>query len=78
MGYAHTARLEKSFFGGLFSHYAEARVEQFRRGIYAKTVREMERLSDTQLNDIGVSRDNIKECAYQSVYHHRPYQSGAA
>lgn len=77
MGTAQTVTPQKSLFFGLFSNYAEARVEQFRRRIFAKTVRELEALSDKQLDDIGVPRDKIKERAYQSVYAHQPYQQAA-
>ncbi|WP_037313588.1 DUF1127 domain-containing protein [Ruegeria halocynthiae] len=74
MGYAHTVAPQKGLFFGMFSNYAEARVEHFRRGIYAKTVRELESLSDKHLCDIGMSRSEVKERAYQSVYHQQPYQ----
>ncbi len=74
MGYAQTVSPQKGLFFGLFSNYAEARVEHFRKGIFAKTVRELEQLSDKQLEDIGIPREEIKERAYQSVYLKQPYQ----
>jgi uncharacterized protein YjiS (DUF1127 family) len=74
MEYSHTADLQKGLFFGLFSNHAEAKVEQFRRGIYSKTVRKLERLSDDQLCDIGIPRGEIKQRVYQSVYHNTPYQ----
>ncbi|MEX0327409.1 MAG: DUF1127 domain-containing protein [Ruegeria sp.] len=69
-----TVRPQSGLFAGLFADYAEARVEQFRRKHFAKTVRELERLSDQQLSDIGVPRDEIKQRAYDSVYHQKPYK----
>ncbi|WP_170766406.1 DUF1127 domain-containing protein [Ruegeria lacuscaerulensis] len=74
MGTAQTITPQKGLFFGLFSNYAEVRVEQFRRRIYADTVQKLENLSDKQLQDIGIPRDEIKERAYQSVYHKQPYQ----
>ncbi len=70
MEYTHTSTPYRGFFAGLFSNYAEARVEQFRKQLFAKTVRQLEGLSDKQLNDIGVPRDEIRQRAYQSVYEH--------
>ncbi|SLN47358.1 DUF1127 domain-containing protein [Ruegeria meonggei] len=74
MGYAQTVTPQKGLFFGLFSDYAEARVEHFRRRVYGKTVHHLEALSDKQLNDIGVPRAEIKDRAYQSAYHQQPYQ----
>ncbi|WP_170336493.1 DUF1127 domain-containing protein [Ruegeria arenilitoris] len=65
-------KAQKGLFGGLFANYAEARVENFRRRIYTKTVRELEQLSDQRLQDIGIPRSEIHRRAYQSVYHHEP------
>ncbi|WP_299899449.1 DUF1127 domain-containing protein [uncultured Ruegeria sp.] len=59
---------------GLFSNYADAKVEHFRRRIFSKTVRDLEKLDDLQLADIGVQRDQIKRCAYESVYNNKPYR----
>ncbi len=75
MEYTQTSTPYRGFFAGLFSNYSEARVEQFRTQLFAKTVRQLERLSDKQLDDIGVPRDQIKQRAYQSVYEHVPYGS---
>ena len=72
MGYAQTATPQKGLFFGMFSNYAEARVELYRRGIFAKTVRSLEQLTDRQLDDIGVPRSEIKQRAYQSVYEGKP------
>lgn len=73
MGYAQTVNPQKGLFFGLFSNYAEVRVEQFRRKIYGQTVRTLEKLSDQQLADIGIPRDEIKRRAYQSVYEQMPF-----
>lgn len=76
MTYAQTAEVQKKpFFWGLFDTYAEAKVETFRRKRLAKTIRDLERLSDRQLQDIGVPRGEIRQQAYQSVYHNRPYRA---
>ena len=64
----------RNVFTAMFANYAEARTEHFRRGIFARTVRELEKLNDRQLRDIGVPRDEIKQRAYQSVYHGVPYR----
>lgn len=74
MGYAQTISPQKGLFFGLFSNYAEVRVEQFRRSIFAQTVRELEQLSDRQLQDIGVPRSEIRDRAYRSVYLNQPYR----
>ncbi|CUK07084.1 hypothetical protein RUE5091_02890 [Ruegeria denitrificans] len=73
MGYAQTVTTQKGLFFGLFSDYAEARVENYRRDIFAQSVRALEKLSDRQLEDIGIPRSEIKQRAYQSVYHNQPY-----
>lgn len=69
-----TVKPNRNVFATMFADYAEARTEQFRRNIFAKTVRELEGLSDSQLSDIGIPRDEIKQRAYQSVYHGAPYR----
>lgn len=76
MAYAHTATPQKGLFFGMFSNYAEARVERFRRRIFANTVWTLEGLNDRQLKDIGIDRSEIKKRAYESVYHQQPYQQG--
>ncbi|WP_170479418.1 DUF1127 domain-containing protein [Ruegeria arenilitoris] len=74
MEYTNKVTPQSSVFAGLFSDFAEARVEQFRRRLFSKTVNELRRLSDQQLDDIGVPRDQIERKAYESVYNHRPYR----
>ncbi|MEM1005028.1 MAG: DUF1127 domain-containing protein [Pseudomonadota bacterium] len=74
MAYASTAEAGSGLFNGLFAKYSEAKVEHFRRRIYSKTVRDLENLSDRQLADIGVPRDQIKQRAYASVYQGAPYR----
>ncbi len=73
MEHIHTAKPHSSLLAGMMSAYAEARTEHFRRQIFSKTVRELEKLTDGQLKDIGIPRDQIKQRAYQSVYNHQPY-----
>ncbi len=74
MVHTQTADTRNGLLDGLFSKYADGKVEHFRRRIVAKTVRELERLDDQQLADIGVQRDQINRCAYESVYHNKPYR----
>lgn len=74
MAYAQTQQARTGLFDGLFAKYADAKVESYRRGIYAKTVRNLERLSDKQLEDIGLPRAEINRRAYESVYHQKPYR----
>lgn len=74
MATAHITQSHKGLMYDLFSKYAEAKTERFRKQIFAKTVRDLERLSDQQLNDIGITRDDVKQSAYQSVYHKAPYK----
>ncbi|MBO9448541.1 DUF1127 domain-containing protein [Ruegeria sp. R14_0] len=69
-----TVTQNRNVFAAMFADYAEARTEHFRRRIFANTVRELEALSDRQLRDIGVPRDEIKQRAYDSVYHGKPYR----
>ncbi len=71
---AQVLRPYRNVFSAMISDYAEARTEQFRRRVFANTVKELERLSDRQLNDIGVPREQIKQRAYQSVYFGIPYR----
>ncbi|MEX0306264.1 MAG: DUF1127 domain-containing protein [Ruegeria sp.] len=77
MAHVQTANVQKGLFFGLFAKHAESKVEHFRRRIYRNTVHELERLSDDQLRDIGIPRDEIMRRAYHSVYHNRPYQARA-
>lgn len=72
MTHAETNTAQPGFFAGLLSDYCDAKVEGFRRRIYTKSVRDLENLNDQQLSDIGVPRDQIKQRAYQSVYHKQP------
>jgi len=74
MAHTYTVDAPKGLFDGLFARYADAKVEHFRRRIFAKTVQDLENLSDKQLRDIGVPRDEIKRRAYQSVYQNKPYR----
>ncbi len=71
---AQVLRPYRNVFSAMISDYAEARTEQFRRRVFANTVKELERLSDRQLHDIGVPREQIKQRAYQSVYFGVPYR----
>ncbi|WP_170447573.1 DUF1127 domain-containing protein [Ruegeria arenilitoris] len=68
MATAQTTQSNHSLFHDLFAKYAEAKTERFRKQIFAKTVRDLERLSDQQLYDIGITRADIPQTAYQSVY----------
>ncbi len=72
MQHASAIQNQTGVFAGLYSDYVEANVEHFRRRIFSRTVRELENLSDEQLQDIGLPRDQIKRRAYDSVYHHQP------
>ncbi|WP_170473216.1 DUF1127 domain-containing protein [Ruegeria profundi] len=72
MAHTHTAEARTGLFGGLFSNYADAKVEFFRRRIFSNTVRNLERLSDHQLADIGIDRSEIKQRAYESVFNGAP------
>ncbi|WP_050605049.1 DUF1127 domain-containing protein [Ruegeria sp. 6PALISEP08] len=74
MVHTQTADTRNGLFDGLFSKYADGKVEHFRRRIVAKTVRDLERLDDQQLADIGIQRDQIKRRAYESVYYNKPYR----
>ncbi|WP_209598402.1 DUF1127 domain-containing protein [Ruegeria sp. HKCCSP351] len=71
---AQTIDTHKGLLEGLFAKYAEAKVEHFRRQIFSKTVRQLEKLNDIQLTDIGIPREQIRRRAYHSVYHNAPYQ----
>lgn len=39
-----------------------------KRVIYSRTIRELSRLDDRELMDLGISRYNIDEIAYQHAY----------
>ncbi len=68
MAHTHTVEARNGLFEGLFSNYAEKKVEYFRQHIFLNTVQDLEKLTDHQLEDIGVPRSEIKQRAYQSVY----------
>jgi len=72
MATAQAKQLQPGLFRGILAKYTDAKVEQFRRRILAKTVRDLERLSDDRLKDIGVDRAEINRRAYQSVYRNAP------
>ncbi|NOC85009.1 DUF1127 domain-containing protein [Ruegeria sp. HKCCD6428] len=74
MSHTQTFEGRGGLLDGLLSNYAEAKVEHFRRRIFSKTVRDLEKLDDVQLADIGIQRDQIKRRAYESVYHNKPYR----
>lgn len=68
MATAQTTQSNDSLFHDLFAKYAEALSERCRKQVFAKTVRDLERLSDKQLHDIGINRADFPQKAYQSVY----------
>ncbi|NOD33091.1 MULTISPECIES: DUF1127 domain-containing protein [unclassified Ruegeria] len=74
MVHTQAVNTQNGLLDGLFSKYADKKVEHFRRRILAKTVRDLEKLDDQQLADIGVQRDQINRYAYESVYHNKPYR----
>ncbi|WP_298851907.1 DUF1127 domain-containing protein [uncultured Ruegeria sp.] len=74
MAHTQIAAPQNGLLDGLFVKYADAKVEHFRRRIYSKTVKDMEKLDDQRLADIGVQRDQIKRRVYESVYHNKPYR----
>jgi uncharacterized protein YjiS (DUF1127 family) len=39
-----------------------------RYGLYRKTLRELEGLTERDLTDLGLSRSNIRDVAYQAAY----------
>jgi uncharacterized protein YjiS (DUF1127 family) len=47
---------------------ATLRAEAARRRSYARTVAELEGLSDADLRDIGISRHDIAAAAYEKVW----------
>ncbi|MDP5216175.1 DUF1127 domain-containing protein [Ruegeria sp. 2205SS24-7] len=72
MTYANTAT-RPGFLTRIYSAWAENKLDQYRRALYTRTVRELENLSDQQLDDIGIARPDIKHKAYASVYQNAPY-----
>ncbi len=47
--------------GGLVARYAQRR-------LYARTLRELGRLGDRELNDLGLHRSTLKSVAYHATY----------
>ncbi|MEX0348640.1 MAG: DUF1127 domain-containing protein [Paracoccaceae bacterium] len=72
MAHVNTAT-HPGFLMWLYSGWAENKLEQYRRALYTRTVRELENLSDQQLDDIGIDRTDIHRKAYASVYQNAPY-----
>lgn len=75
MTYAHTVQPRRGlFFSGLFANYLEMKADIFRRKLVAQTARHLEKLTDSQLNDIGIPREEINQRAYEIIYHGEPYR----
>jgi uncharacterized protein YjiS (DUF1127 family) len=52
-----------------------AAVHRKQHSSYARTLRELQRSSDRDLADIGISRLSIKEIAYETAYGHARSQT---
>jgi uncharacterized protein YjiS (DUF1127 family) len=54
-----------------FQKVARMIVRAFEQSSYRKTVRELEKLSDKELNDIGLNRSMIRSIAYENHFDNR-------
>ncbi|MDP5217662.1 DUF1127 domain-containing protein [Ruegeria sp. 2205SS24-7] len=55
-------------FARLNSFFQEAKEARARHALYVQTVRELERLTDRELADVGLSRSNITDTVHRHVY----------
>lgn len=74
MAHLHTARPQRSFFAGLSSECRALRDEFARRRQVAESMQTLEKMTDRQLDDIGIPRHRIARSAYQSVYGQSPVE----
>ncbi len=56
------------FAGGFASLFAGIREQMERRKLFRQTLRELNSLSNRELNDLGLSRSMIRRIAYQAAY----------
>ncbi|WP_372574709.1 DUF1127 domain-containing protein [Ruegeria jejuensis] len=55
-------------FARLSSFFQEAKEARARYTLYVQTVKELERLTDRELADVGLCRSNITETVHRHVY----------
>ena len=68
MVYAVTNNPGYDVFGRVRSMVENLRIAAEQRIAYSRTVRELSRLTESELADIGIARDEIAEIAQTSVY----------
>ena len=70
---AHTlthASAPIGIFARLRSLFEEAKEARARRSLYVRTVKELERLTDRELADIGLARSSITETVDSHIFGH--------
>ncbi|KGJ06796.1 Uncharacterized conserved protein YjiS, DUF1127 family [Paracoccus halophilus] len=54
--------------GRIAKFVADLRDNMARRSVYRQTLRELDELSDRDLNDLGLSRSSIRSVAYEAAW----------
>lgn len=73
MAYAQTTHTSSGLFAGLISALAGIKDNIRRRWTFAQSVYTLNGLTDRQLRDIGIPREQINRRAYLEVYHTQPF-----
>ena len=57
-----------SFGGRVANFFTGLRARRAKYAVYRETLRELQSLSDRELNDLGITRGEIRGIAYQAAY----------
>ncbi len=68
MAYATTTRIEAGLFDRIVNAFHAFTAKNAQHRSYRKTVLELESLSSHELNDLGLTRGDINDVAYQSTF----------
>ncbi|MDA7966994.1 DUF1127 domain-containing protein [Ruegeria sp.] len=73
MAYAQTTYTSGGLFAGLISALTGIKDDIRRRWSFVQSVHTLGGLTDRQLRDIGIPREQINRRAYLEVYHSQPF-----
>ncbi len=69
MAYVNTSRqAERPTFGAISAFFRSLQDNWARYRVYRDTLKELERLSDRELDDLGLNALTIRQVAYEAAY----------
>ncbi len=64
----HIATSHRSFFTALGETFSALVQSYVQRRLYRRTLRELDRLGDRELDDLGLHRTSLRSVAYRATY----------